>query len=173
MTFGFPRIVPREAFGPQYQNTYRPQVPEKELGEGEMNLTAWQLAGIGQVVPNAVGVLDEDPGNAGNYRVTMNRWTVDMDNPPPEPTVVTVGTSATVTFPARMQSTDGPLRFVPKMALCQRLFLNGASQLAASPLALFSNVRGQDVVFTARTMAGSPGLIGDASILFMVWGDTQ
>jgi hypothetical protein len=51
---GFPTRPNRSTFGPTYEDDKPVVNPKKEFSAALMNLTTWQTAGLGQVVPRAV-----------------------------------------------------------------------------------------------------------------------
>jgi hypothetical protein len=51
---GFPTRPNRVAFGPDYEDERAVQDTKREIGAGIFNLSFWQLAGIGRVIPKAV-----------------------------------------------------------------------------------------------------------------------
>ncbi len=51
---GFPDVPARIDFGPEMKNVRDPVLPEKDLSADQMNLTFWQAAGAGRVLPQVI-----------------------------------------------------------------------------------------------------------------------
>ena len=58
MSNGFPNRPARIDFGPEMQNKRAPTNSETDLNADQMNLTFWQTAGAGRVLPMAVILFD-------------------------------------------------------------------------------------------------------------------
>ncbi len=50
---GWPTRISRSALGPQFQERTKVSDPSKEVGQAFFNLSCWQLAGAGLMVPKA------------------------------------------------------------------------------------------------------------------------
>jgi hypothetical protein len=59
---GFPTRPNRSAYGPDYEDERPVENVKREIGAGIFNLSFWQIAGIGRVVPKAVLICSVDDG---------------------------------------------------------------------------------------------------------------
>lgn len=55
---GFPNTPTRVAFGPEMENEFPPTNPKRDLEANSINLTFWQTAGAGRVLPKALIIYD-------------------------------------------------------------------------------------------------------------------
>ena len=76
---GFPSRPSRAAFGPTYRNRFAVTEDDTEMGADIVNLSAWQIAGAGLMVPAAWCVVD---GATGDLIAAAECWDPDLEFEP-------------------------------------------------------------------------------------------
>lgn len=154
---GFPDRPPRVAFGPEMQNKRPPVIPETDLSADQMNLSFWQAAGAGRVLPQALLLF-----NGATPDILTQALAFDPKQELEDIAFVKNGTGDyTFTFASTYSNQAGGSRpFVPAMGL---VFVQGAS--GNRPNVILPG--GQDVQVTVL----DPTLISnvDATFLLAVW----
>lgn len=152
---GFPNIPRRVDFGPEMRDARPPIIPETDLSANQMNLTFWQVAGAGRVLPQAVLVFDPD-----SPEITFQALAFDPRQLLGPVDFVVNGTGDyTFTFATTYRDEQGtPVSFTPAGAM--------AHVQEAANLFGHASVSGQDV--NVRVL-DSADAADDGIVIVLVW----
>lgn len=156
---GFPDRSARVDFGPEMKNVRPPVIADTDLSAEQMNLTFWQTAGAGRVVPMAIFTYD-----GVNDVILTQAAAFDPRQELSAPiTAAKTGTGLyEFTFAGTYQNERGADRpFVPRAALA---FVQGG---AATDFAHVFALDGSQVVSISVLQPGPVAV--DATVFVLVW----
>jgi len=152
---GFPNYPSRDAFGPTMDLT-REINPRRDIGGQRFNLTWWQLAGCGLMVPRAWVLVAAN----GTRIASAESWNPNQESSL-HPTTAKIGTGAyTITFAASAPDEEGVTRLLGLRAV--GVFVQSTT-LGDHGV---GSVSGGNV---ATIATGSGTTAGDQSFLAVLW----
>lgn len=161
---GFPRIPTRSSFGPTMEDFLPVRNPKKDLGAAPINLSFWQIAGIGRTVASAAIVFDP-AALSGAGKITRQALTFDPKGEidPISHTINAAGDYEFTFASSYVDETGTAVPFFPILAIANPL------GIGANPLIGLTDLDGSTV--EVRIVQAANGTLTSSTLSLLVWGN--